>query len=131
MLLMGDPSTAKSQFLKFASRTVGGSGCYAIDDCLRAVTLDRNAWQVLNAGPQLKTLHWDVRECHVCFNSCHAMLQAPIAVYTSGKGSSAAGLTATVIKDSAGEFYLEVGALFGGARLGGHEHQPTPCLSAG
>ncbi len=39
------------------------------------------------------------------------MLQAPIAVYTSGKGSSAAGLTATVIKDSAGEFYLEVGAL--------------------
>ena len=131
MLLMGDPSTAKSQFLKFASRTVGGSGCYANDDCLRAVTLDRNAWQVLNAGPQLKTLHWDVRECHVCFNSCHAMLQAPIAVYTSGKGSSAAGLTATVIKDSAGEFYLEVGAWFGGARLGGHEHQPTPCLSAG
>ena len=43
-----------------------------------------------------------------------AMLQAPIAVYTSGKGSSAAGLTATVIKDSAGEFYLEVGAWYGG-----------------
>lgn len=54
MLLLGDPSTAKSQFLKFASKT------------------------------------------------------APIAVYTSGKGSSAAGLTATVIRDSHGEFYLEV-----------------------
>ena len=54
VLLLGDPSTAKSQFLKFASKT------------------------------------------------------APIAVYTSGKGSSAAGLTATVIRDSHGEFYLEV-----------------------
>lgn len=57
MLLLGDPSTAKSQFLKFASKT------------------------------------------------------APIAVYTSGKGSSAAGLTATVIRDSHGEFYLEVNLL--------------------
>lgn len=44
VLLLGDPSTAKSQFLKFASQT------------------------------------------------------APIAVYTSGKGSSAAGLTASVIR---------------------------------
>ena len=34
--------------------------------------------------------------------------QAPISVYTSGKGSSAAGLTATVIKDNSGEFFLEV-----------------------
>ncbi|CAL5225636.1 g8492 [Coccomyxa viridis] len=57
VLLLGDPSTAKSQFLKFASKT------------------------------------------------------APIAVYTSGKGSSAAGLTATVIRDSHGEFYLEGGAM--------------------
>ncbi|KAL7718307.1 DNA replication licensing factor MCM5 [Entamoeba marina] len=36
----------------------------------------------------------------------------PIGVYTSGKGSSAAGLTAAVNKDSlTGEFYLEGGAL--------------------
>ena len=35
-------------------------------------------------------------------------LQAPISVYTSGKGSSAAGLTATVVKDNSGEFFLEV-----------------------
>jgi DNA replication licensing factor MCM5 len=57
VLLMGDPSTAKSQFLKFIERV------------------------------------------------------APIGVYTSGKGSSAAGLTATVIKDAKGEFYLEGGAM--------------------
>jgi DNA replication licensing factor MCM5 len=57
VLLMGDPSTAKSQFLKFVEKV------------------------------------------------------APIGVYTSGKGSSAAGLTASVIKDSKGEFYLEGGAM--------------------
>ena len=54
VLLMGDPSTAKSQFLKFVEKV------------------------------------------------------APIGVYTSGKGSSAAGLTASVTRDSKGEFYLEV-----------------------
>ncbi|PPR80403.1 hypothetical protein GOBAR_AA40309 [Gossypium barbadense] len=58
VLLLGDPSTAKSQFLKFVEKT------------------------------------------------------APIAVYTSGKGSSAAGLTASVIRDSSSrEFYLEGGAM--------------------
>ncbi|GKT37231.1 DNA replication licensing factor MCM5 [Aduncisulcus paluster] len=37
---------------------------------------------------------------------------APVAVYTSGKGSSAAGLTAAVTKDlGSGEFYLEGGAM--------------------
>lgn len=36
----------------------------------------------------------------------------PICVYTSGKGSSAAGLTASVLKDPAtGEFQLEGGAM--------------------
>jgi DNA replication licensing factor MCM5 len=58
VLLLGDPSVAKSQFLKFVNQV------------------------------------------------------APISVYTSGKGSSAAGLTASVIKDSAsGDFHLEGGAL--------------------
>eukprot|EP00981_Chlorochromonas_danica_P003705 scaffold684_cov167-Ochromonas_danica.AAC.4 len=57
ILLMGDPSTAKSQFLKFVEQV------------------------------------------------------APIGVYTSGKGSSAAGLTAAVSKDARGEFYLEGGAM--------------------
>ena len=58
VLLLGDPSVAKSQFLKF------------------------------------------VEKC------------APIAVYTSGKGSSAAGLTATVTQDpGTREFYLEGGAM--------------------
>ena len=58
ILLIGDPSTAKSQFLKFIERV------------------------------------------------------APIAIYTSGKGSSAAGLTASIIKDfQTGEFQLEGGAM--------------------
>jgi len=58
LLLLGDPSTAKSQFLKFVEKT------------------------------------------------------APVCVYTSGKGSSAAGLTATVIRDATTlEFYLEGGAM--------------------
>lgn len=58
VLLIGDPSVAKSQFLKMAVKL------------------------------------------------------APVAVYTSGKGSSAAGLTASVIKDpQTGEFRLEGGAL--------------------
>ena len=57
VLLMGDPSTAKSQFLKFIEKV------------------------------------------------------APVGVYTSGKGSSAAGLTASVVRDRNGEFYLEGGAM--------------------
>ncbi|KAJ3616409.1 hypothetical protein Zmor_011905 [Zophobas morio] len=37
---------------------------------------------------------------------------APVAVYTSGKGSSAAGLTASVIRDPASrDFHLEAGAM--------------------
>eukprot|EP00456_Euglypha_rotunda_P042988 TRINITY_DN3359_c0_g2_i1.p1 TRINITY_DN3359_c0_g2~~TRINITY_DN3359_c0_g2_i1.p1 ORF type:complete len:287 (-),score=55.27 TRINITY_DN3359_c0_g2_i1:97-873(-) len=58
ILLLGDPSVGKSQFLKFAVQV------------------------------------------------------APIGVYTSGKGSSAAGLTASVVRDtSSGEFNLEGGAM--------------------
>ena len=33
---------------------------------------------------------------------------SPISVYTSGKGSSAAGLTASVIKDSTTVFFIEL-----------------------
>jgi len=55
--MLGDPSTAKSQLLKFIEKV------------------------------------------------------APVGVYTSGKGSSAAGLTASVIRDSKGEFSLEGGAM--------------------
>ncbi len=58
VLLLGDPSVAKSQFLKFVEKV------------------------------------------------------SPIAVYTSGKGSSAAGLTASVIKEpGTGEFHLAAGML--------------------
>jgi len=58
VLLLGDPSCGKSQFLKFVQEV------------------------------------------------------APIAVYTSGKGSSAAGLTASVLRDpTTGQFMLEGGAM--------------------
>ncbi|RGB26009.1 MCM2/3/5 family-domain-containing protein [Rhizophagus diaphanus] len=58
ILLLGDPGTAKSQFLKFVQQV------------------------------------------------------APVAVYTSGKGSSAAGLTAAVVRDGPSrEFRLEGGAM--------------------
>merc|ERR1712217_496907 len=56
VMLLGDPGTAKSQFLKFSEKA------------------------------------------------------APIAVYTSGKGSSAAGLTAAIVRDKEG-FALEGGAM--------------------
>merc|ERR1711920_1206592 len=57
ILLLGDPGTAKSQFLKFAEKA------------------------------------------------------APVAVYTSGKGSSAAGLTASIVREAGGGFNLEGGAM--------------------
>lgn len=57
VLLIGDPSTAKSQLLKYTEKV------------------------------------------------------APIAIYTSGKGSSAAGLTASVVSSGGGDFYLEAGSL--------------------
>ena len=60
VLLLGDPGTAKSQFLKFVHRV------------------------------------------------------APVCIYTSGKGSSAAGLTAAIIKSQDG-FSLEGGAMVGRA----------------
>ena len=58
ILLIGDPSTAKSQFLKFVEQV------------------------------------------------------ASVGVYTSGKGSSAAGLTASINRDAvSGEFQIEGGAM--------------------
>merc|ERR1719203_1648036 len=57
VLLLGDPGTAKSQFLKFSEKA------------------------------------------------------APVAVYTSGKGSSAAGLTAAIVREGKDGFTLEGGAM--------------------
>ncbi|KAF7086518.1 hypothetical protein CFC21_089804 [Triticum aestivum] len=63
--------------------------------------------------------HGDVKKAIACllFGGSKKFLKfvektAPIAVYTSGKGSSAAGLTASVTRDSnSREFYLEGGAM--------------------
>ncbi len=41
----------------------------------------------------------------------YAAQLSPRGIYTSGKGSTAAGLTAAVIRDKGGDFYLEAGAL--------------------
>jgi DNA replication licensing factor MCM6 len=44
--------------------------------------------------------------------SRYVVTLAPRAVYTSGRASSAAGLTATVVRDAdTGEFNIEAGAL--------------------
>lgn len=79
--IVGDPSTSKSQFLKWVTR---------------------------NARPPSLFFpsFTDIRSPrYVC-----GFL--PRAVYTSGKASSAAGLTAAVVKDEeTGEFTIEAGAL--------------------
>ncbi|KAF0921118.1 hypothetical protein E2562_038651 [Oryza meyeriana var. granulata] len=72
----------------------------------------------LMIGPSIYG-HSDVKKAIACllFGGSKKFLKfvektAPIAVYTSGKGSSAAGLTASVIRDgSSCEFYLEGGAM--------------------
>jgi DNA replicative helicase MCM subunit Mcm2 (Cdc46/Mcm family) len=77
VLLLGDPSTAKSQFLKFASKT------------------------------------------------------APIAVYTSGKGSSAAGLTASVIRRAGGWRWWRWQGGWRACYLGAGAHRRPPAGCAG
>ncbi|EER07928.1 dna replication licensing factor mcm5, putative [Perkinsus marinus ATCC 50983] len=73
VLMLGDPGTAKSQFLKFTEQV------------------------------------------------------APIAVYTSGKGSSAAGLTAAIIRDADGRFALEGGAMVAAEGVCSGEVVVGPC----
>ncbi len=65
----------------------------------------QRSWKTREARQELNgTPHRRPRSLGLCSTG-----QAPIAVYTSGKGSSAAGLTASVIRDAqSGEFYLEV-----------------------
>ena len=47
----------------------------------------------------------------VCAVRDFIILVAPVGIYTSGKGSSAAGVTVSVVKDSKGEFCSEGGAM--------------------
>jgi DNA replication licensing factor MCM6 len=85
--IVGDPSTSKSQFLKY----------------------------VPSRGESLEEKLILLR--YIC--SLH-----PRAVYTSGKASSAAGLTASVVKDpETGEFTIEAGALMLAVSLGPFEDE--------
>lgn len=93
--IVGDPSTAKSQFLK----SVPELGCN--ED-------KRVFW------PTHQPLAYsDFLLCGLPSSTPRYVSEfVPRSVYTSGKASSAAGLTAAVIKDEdTNEFYIEAGAL--------------------
>lgn len=74
--------------------------------------LSHHVWYILNKSATCKL--WDFSLCYIKFlkirskkiNTCTVQFlkfvekTAPVAVYTSGKGSSAAGLTASVIRDN-------------------------------
>ena len=83
--IVGDPSTSKSQFLKYVFPSVLPFNC---------LSPTRFPWP----GPE---------------PFCRYITSfLPRAVYTSGKASSAAGLTAAVVKDEeTGDFTIEAGAL--------------------
>lgn len=81
--IVGDPSTAKSQFLKYVSQL-----------SIRRFVQRLQIWMCTS----------------VCFR--HVEEFSPRAVYTSGKASTAAGLTAAVVRDEEShEFVIEAGAL--------------------
>lgn len=84
--IVGDPSTAKSQFLKYVSKLASAGSCR-------------------------ERQHWRIWMCtSVRFR--HVEEFSPRAVYTSGKASTAAGLTAAVVRDEEShEFVIEAGAL--------------------
>lgn len=95
--IVGDPSTAKSQFLKYVTQQVSS---YCTD-------------HPLNVG--LEVLTRRSVSLNGNLNLCvyrHVEEFSPRAVYTSGKASSAAGLTAAVVRDEEShEFVIEAGAL--------------------
>ena len=87
--IVGDPSCAKSQFLKYVCSANHFSFC-----SLHYHTASFNAIQYY-------------------INYRYAAGIVPRSVYTSGKSSSAAGLTATVAKEpETGEFCIEVSFKF-------------------
>lgn len=85
--MLGDPGTAKSQLLKFVER------CSPI-------------------GVSLVTPALAEPDCVGVSEAVNLALVVVLQVYTSGKGSSAAGLTASVLRDpSTRGFIMEGGAM--------------------
>jgi DNA replication licensing factor MCM5 len=92
VLMLGDPGTAKSQLLKFIERVWRQ---FRFWFCFMFVFF--------------LYFYICIIFLFVCFAfDCVYAQVSPIAVYTSGKGSSAAGLTASVRRETTSkEFYLE------------------------
>ena len=89
VLLLGDPGTAKSQLLKFVERVS--------DTVLNHIMIYK-----VPSHSHLVT----------CLLTIQIAQVSPVSVYTSGKGSSAAGLTASVMRDpSSRNFVVEVNHL--------------------
>lgn len=93
--IVGDPSTAKSQFLKYVTKM------------LTVVKL------LFRCNPSVDhSLHLLGTVVIEMLVFRHVEEFSPRAVYTSGKASTAAGLTAAVVRDEEShEFVIEAGAL--------------------
>lgn len=90
VLLLGDPSTAKSQMLKFIHQVAPIAVC------------------TYHTISHYDSIHQDghtqfLTTAHLPRDGSERLLAV---ADTSGKGSSAAGLTASVIRSGSGEFYV-------------------------
>lgn len=89
-MMVGDPSTAKSQLLRCVLNTVRQRT--AKPRCLKILLL-------LLCANQRSRPQWSTELPHMSKFSYGLVLQAPLAINTSGRGSSGVGLTAAVTTD--------------------------------
>ena len=106
-----DPTTLYSRHQKGVGVHVDGGGFQVVagrDETSGGHYLMRCCWEILS-------LHRDI----AVFEICRQDFSRGNRIYTSGKGSLVVGLTASVVKNATGEFYLEGGASDGlGGRWG-------------
>ena len=109
LLMLGDPGTAKSQLLKFVEKVapIGVSGCSG------AVTGGVGCPCVWPepVHSRLCSVWCVVCACVRVHVHTYMCAPSPPQVYTSGKGSSAAGLTASVTRDpvTVSEIHCNIG----------------------